>query len=135
MFAFLRWVSDTNIMEWLKHFTIQDDGHSILVNDWLQGKRYGTDGDKLIYEENYLNDKQHGTQYWWHDNGRLSNELNYANDKPHGMQRHWHRNGQLEDEEYYDNGLKHGIYRSWHMNGELNDERKYINDVRHPFVV
>jgi antitoxin component YwqK of YwqJK toxin-antitoxin module len=94
-------------MEWLKHLTIYNDGHNILVNDWCQGKRYRTDNGDLIYEENYLNDKQHGTQYYWNGNGRLAAELNYANGKHHGIQRHWHRNGQLEDEEHYAYGLRH----------------------------
>jgi antitoxin component YwqK of YwqJK toxin-antitoxin module len=87
-------------MEWLKHFSIDHDGHGNVINGSWQGTRYS-----------------------YYSSGQLEYEWNYANGHIVGIQRSWYRNGQIRYEDNYD----HSIHLDWYSNGQLLRKRKYVN--------
>ena len=46
-----------------------------------------------------------GKWNWWNINGQLSFELNYKDDKFHGVQKEWSNEGNLISHSTYVNGL------------------------------
>lgn len=49
-------------------------------------------------------------------------ENNYENNKQHGTQRRWNSNGKLVLEAHYKNGLKDGKYSTWFADGKKKEE-------------
>ena len=54
--------------------------------------------------KNYKDDKLHGPQEWFHENGNLVRIKNYDSGKLHGNQIDFHLNGNLEKIENYIDG-------------------------------
>jgi antitoxin component YwqK of YwqJK toxin-antitoxin module len=113
-----RW-QDAVLMEWLEFFVIENDGHCILVNDLKQGKEYKKRTNGWLYENNYLDNKYHGTLFVWRKNGSIWSKSNYIYGKKEGFLHTWHENGQIWYEENYINNVSHGMNFEWMENGSL----------------
>jgi antitoxin component YwqK of YwqJK toxin-antitoxin module len=99
-------------MEWLKYLVIgqSSTGDGIKVNDMHQGTYYCKYPDgKLMYEENYINDRLNGIQLYWHPNGQINFLINNLNGLRHGICYEYSNDGALISESiYYRDKCIHG---------------------------
>lgn len=81
---------------------------SIVENNLIYKRQWNYTQNKVryLYEEEVfsIEEKKHGTQKQWFENGQLEKELNYANGKPNGTMKRWYKNGQLAMEANYVDG-------------------------------
>ncbi|MBC8046680.1 MAG: toxin-antitoxin system YwqK family antitoxin, partial [Fimbriimonadaceae bacterium] len=107
----------------------------------------------LTKEENYKNDKLHGTvkifassknvrivksfyqynngdldglQMEYNEMGKVISESNYKNGKKNGLSKWYYNNGQLATEQNYLNDLIEGIYKTYNQQGILVAKGQYI---------
>ena len=89
-------------------------------------KEWEKNGEK-IYEAEYVNGQQTGTEYQWYATGKIKLEVAYVNNKPEGKCLEYHKNGQLKSEGIFRNGVEEGKHQWWFDNGQLDKEIIYVN--------
>jgi len=72
-------------------------------------------------------DRLIGTDMLLARTNRLIERDLYKNEKRHGVQRKWYENGTLKSEEPYRNGVMHGVFKCWDETGKLVGCYKMIN--------
>jgi hypothetical protein len=80
--------------------------------DGLFISRY-KNGNKEL-EENYLDNKLHGTWKIWYANGQLQGSGNYINGLPDGKSEWFYPSGQIYQEMYFKEGKKYNVFRLYY---------------------
>lgn len=88
---------------------------------------YDKEKTKIRSLREYLDDKCHGINKGWYENGQLEYEWPYQSGKEHGICKRWYENGKLECEWLYQNGERYGICKGWHENGQLSYEKYWLH--------
>ena len=88
-----------------------------------KGREYTLNGDKLIFEGNYLNGKRHGKEYFY---CKLKFEGEYLNGERNGKGKEYYDNGTLKFEGEYLKGKKNGKGKEYYDNGKLKFEGEYL---------
>ena len=71
------------------------------------GKEYTLDGNKLVFEGEFKNDKKNGKgKEYYETNGKIFFYGTYLNGKRHGIGKEYHLNGKIKFEGEYSNGYK-----------------------------
>ena len=101
----------------------------IYVNKLKEGiwKIYHFDGQHVMAEEPYKNDKLHGIKKGYYASGKLSEELEYKNGIEDGIANQYSENGVKIKETQYKNGVLDGKIIIRDTNGSITDEAKYVN--------
>jgi MORN repeat variant len=110
----------------------------VTVNGMIHGKLKQKCNDRLEFETDYIDDRKHGKEKWWYENGQLARECDYVDDRKHGKYKRWHANGQLEIEcaqlemecDYIDD-RRHGKRKQWYCSGQLEIECEFVNGKKH----
>ncbi len=97
-------------------------------------KEFDQAGHQLA-ENNYENNKQHGTQRRWNSNGKLVQEGHYKNGLREGKQSTWYADGKKKEEfnfaviqiETRWASVEHGKQTSWNANGKPFKISNYRN--------
>ena len=100
------------------------------VITYKHGKRNGIElnwkssGD-LYAKESYLDDKKHGTYYFWHfHSNTLHCVSNYSHELLNGKQIMYYENGNLREKTYYKNGVLRSVI-NYKLDGSLAQKTKY----------
>ncbi len=82
-------------------------------------------GQKKIFEENYVDGELDGLGIWWYANGQKGSEENYKGGELDGLHTSWHENGQKKSERNYKGGERDGLQTYWYENGQKKYEKNY----------
>lgn len=74
---------------------------------------------------NYQDDKQHGIQQSWFENGQKATEENFTQGKKTGLSRAWNMSGQILHQEEYRWGNFHDTQSYWYSNGKPKASYQY----------
>ena len=103
---------------WIIYYNSQDfaddeEGRVMMQGNYLNGKEHGVwfgyhDNGKLMYRWTYKNGQRHGTSIWCEEDGRLSSVGDYYDDKLQGYNLSYQVDGSIWEEEtgFYENGKK-----------------------------
>ncbi|MCM0147306.1 hypothetical protein KCN56_01830 [Photobacterium galatheae] len=83
--------------------------------------------DRLL---TYLSDAEK-REFNYESHASLTGILNYQDDKLHGEQRHFYENGDLKEESHYVEGKRHGDFVTYNQNGTLSEQAHYIHGQPH----
>ncbi len=101
----------------------------LYVNKLREGiwKIYHVDGETVMAEEPYKNDKINGVKKAYYSSGKLSEELEYKNGVEDGISNQYAENGVKIKETQYVNGNLEGKIIIRDTNGKVTDEAEYVN--------
>ncbi len=101
----------------------------VYINKSKEGvwKIYHKDGQNVMSEEPYKNDKLHGIKKAFYVSGKLSEELQYKNGIEDGIANQFSENGVKIKEANYKNGILEGKLIIRDANGKITDEAEYVN--------
>ncbi|UUV20927.1 toxin-antitoxin system YwqK family antitoxin [Paenimyroides aestuarii] len=101
----------------------------VYINKMREGiwKIYHVDGQNIMAEEPYKNDKLHGVKKAYYSSGKLSEELEYKNGIEDGISNQYAENGVKIKETHYKNGALDGKIIIRDTNGKITDEAEYVN--------
>lgn len=89
----------------------------------------GASGE-LRKKEFYLKGKKEGEHIEWHPNNQIvKSREKFSNNKKHGCQIYYYQNGNTISEEHYIHGIKNGIFKSFYSTGVLNNLTEYNKGV------
>ncbi len=77
----------------------------------------------------YVNDKRHGAQIGWYENGVKWREQMWRDGKKHGVETYWRDNGTKGWVEMWRDGERHGVATGWHENGLKRGEECFVNNA------
>lgn len=101
----------------------------IYINKLKEGvwKIYHVDGQHIMAEEPFKNDKLHGIKKGYYISGKLAEEIEYKNGIEDGIANHYAENGIKVKETQYKNGVLDGKIIIRDEKGQITDEAKYVN--------
>ncbi len=77
----------------------------------------------------YVNDKAHGVEIWWWNNGQKSSEIMRKDGKRHGVVRAWRKSGEIWHESMtYKNNKVYETYTGWYESGWKEKEVYYVHN-------
>jgi len=87
--------------------------------------------NQIVSKLNYKDDKKHGKQTWYHDNGNLKVTAPYLNGKVNGVQKSYtYKSGSLHTATNFKNGIRVGSEKEYYENGKLKSECTYKNGIQ-----
>ncbi len=94
----------------------------------MHGKAFEWDqfGEK-IFQAEYENGMQVGTEYQWYNNGNVKVEVSYVDGTLEGMAKEFYTDGKKQSEGLFTNGMEEGSHKWWHKNGNLEQEIPFVN--------
>ncbi len=75
----------------------------------------------------YMNDKKHGLEIWWYEDGTKWTEAMWKAGKMHGLERWWHEDGTKSYERMWRDDKHHGIRTQWYVSGLKWEEQWFVN--------
>ncbi len=106
---------------------LQSEG--LIENHLFQGKWkfYRKDGKNIKQVVEYVNDTLQGVREDYWENGFQKTKTAYLNGKQNGKSFHYHENGEIEEIIFLKNGLIHGVATRFYPNGKLDSKCDYWN--------
>ena len=89
-----------------------------------KNKTFDIDGN-LVYEEEYIEDMQHGKAISYYPGNKKKDETNFRYDQRHGADIEYYENGKVKSEFNYENGQIHGETKYFSEDGLLVLGRKF----------
>jgi antitoxin component YwqK of YwqJK toxin-antitoxin module len=86
----------------------------------------------VVSEQPFKDNKIHGTQKGYYDDGKLRQTVEFANARRNGMTTLYYETGQKHSETPYKDGKEDGIKRIYRKDGELAQETPYSNGIPVP---
>ena len=104
-------------------------GKYIKCGKYTKGKIYNAFNNKIIFEDEFYNNKRNGNgkEYYDNEEGKLKFEGKYLNNRRNGKGKEYDYNGELKYEGEYLNGKRNGKGKEVFVNGQLKAEYEYIN--------
>jgi TonB family protein len=100
-------------------FPIFQGSQNVLTGKYPTGvQRYHVEVDSL--------GRKHGSERWWHDNGRPRTEASWVAGVREGVYRAWHPDGTLWYEGRDSLGVPVDTLRFWHPNGQLQSLSTFL---------
>jgi len=99
-----------------------EDPFTMEIHYWLS--------DQIHFLCTLKNNKLHGVQRRWYENGKLAYECYLKDGKEHGIERYWYLNGQLGVEKHWKDDKQDGIQRRWYTNGQLYEKEYWKDGVK-----
>jgi hypothetical protein len=73
----------------------------------------------------FVDGKAHGTEIFWHPNGRREMERRFARGVPHGVHQSWYETGRIKTYRRYVHGLADGEQWAWYEDGQVAEYNRY----------
>jgi hypothetical protein len=89
---------------------------------------YDASRGQLRQAECFKDNKYHGRQTYWHENGVKSREIEWRDGVRVGTEYQWYPNGAKYEERHFQQGASNGLYTLWHPNGALKSQGQYIDN-------
>jgi antitoxin component YwqK of YwqJK toxin-antitoxin module len=111
--------------------TIYDDVKGVLTDHKglpINGIVYDTHKkNKVSWEKEYQNGKQHGLSQEWNSSGKLISQCYFQDGKKEGLQKYWRGNGNPFYEETIKDNVLDGLKKYYFFDGNVFYEENYTN--------
>ena len=93
-------------------------------------KCYSKKNQKLLWEQNYTNDKLDGITKKYYSDGSLEREETFIMGIKEGVDKYYDADGYLEQEEMWAKNQRNGFARKYYTNGQVKHEAFFKNDLQ-----
>jgi len=83
--------------------------------------------EKTLWETSFFNNKKHGEEIFYYENGKLKSNCMYVNDVRYGLCKYYYSTGELYETVSYVNGKPNGLTNRYYISGELEGEIYFLN--------